>query len=53
MNVIKPINFQKTGSLAGNSKQLLCVTRKRNANTIPKFDNIKEILSESGNLEPD
>ena len=32
---------------------MLCATRKRDANTIAKFDKIKEILSECDNLEQD
>ena len=38
-----------------NNRRMLCATRKRkrNANTIAKFDKIKEILSEFDNLEPD
>ena len=36
-----------------NNRQMLCAKRKRNANTITKFDKIKEILSKFDNLEPD
>ena len=36
-------------------RRMLCATRKRkrNANTITKFEKIKAILSEFDNLEPD